>query len=230
MSKLYTLFQELAKSDDPLHCKTYIELTVSQPELATKLERLLRHIERPLDDLTDRIYDEIMLSDNPISRLGRTIDNKYKIVELLGQGGMSDVYKATRSDGLIEHSVAVKYFSLAHSSDDALDMVTKEAQILATLDHHLIATFLDIGHDDHQEPNIMMEYIEGQTLFAFLRNENNPQALEKVHKTLNEAKDYLKRKGIVHGDINHNNVLVDNNGCANIIDFDIATYAELTSG
>jgi serine/threonine-protein kinase len=137
---------------------------------------------------------------------------------------MSDVYKAIRCDGLIEHTVAVKYFSLADTFETALQMIKKEAQILAKLDHHHIASFIDIGHDNNDEPNIMMEYIEGQTLFSYLKTEPNPSSLSQVYSTLDEAKAYVENQGVIHGDISLNNVLVDNNGNANIIDFDIAQH------
>ena len=137
---------------------------------------------------------------------------------------MRDVYKAKRIDGLIKHEVAVKYFALAQSYEVALAMIQKEAQILANLDLQFIASFIDIGHDDHQEPNIMMEYINGITLFEFLHSDPSEEATEQVNKTLNSAIEHAQEQGIEHGDLSQNNVLVDHNGNANIIDFDIASY------
>jgi len=104
-------------------------------------------------------------------------------------------------------------------------MIRKEAQMLAKLDHHFIASFLDVGHDNNNEPNIMMEYIEGETLFTYLKANPLPPELARVYSTLDEAKSYAEKHGVVHGDISLNNVLVDKYGNANIIDFDIATYS-----
>ncbi|MBA6373368.1 protein kinase [Colwellia sp. BRX8-4] len=224
MSDLYELFQELAIVDKPLQSNCFSQLETEFPKKAKKLAQLLKHRGVSTDVLIEKIFSPLTLVDKPELRLGRTIDNKYKIVELLGQGGMSDVYKAIRCDGLIEHTVAVKYFSLADTFETALQMIKKEAQILAQLDHHYIASFIDIGHDDNDEPNIMMEYIEGQTLFSYLKKSPKDTALTQVYATLDEVKVYVEKQGVIHGDISLNNVLIDRNGNANIIDFDIAQY------
>jgi serine/threonine-protein kinase len=200
----------------------FSQLQNEYPKKAKKLAQLLKHHGVSTDVLIEKIFSPLTFVDKPELRLGRIIDYKYKIVDLLGQGGMSDVYKAIRYDGLIEHTVAVKYFSLADTFETALQMIRKEAQVLAQLDHHYIASFIDVGNDNNDEPNIMMEYIEGQTLFSYLKTEPNSTALSQVYATLEEAKVYVEKQGVIHGDISLNNVLVDNNGNANIIDFDIA--------
>lgn len=224
MDDLYALFQTFSDIEDPLQSASYIQLKTDSPETAKQLAKLIRHCDTPTEVLIEKIYSPLISVDIPELRLARIIEGKYKIVELIGQGGMSDVYKAVRCDGLIEHTVAVKYFSLADSFSSALEMVKKEAQILAQLDHHFIASFLDIGHDDNGEPNIMMEYIEGQTLFSFLKTDPKPTILSHIYATLDEAKAYAEKQGVIHGDISLNNVLVDQKGNANIIDFDIAQY------
>lgn len=224
MNDLYELFQKFSAIENPLQSASYIQLKADTPKIAKQLAKLIRHYHTPTEILIEKIYSPLISVDIPESRFERIIDGKYRIVELIGQGGMSDVYKAIRCDGLIEHTVAVKYFSLADSFSSALEMVKKEAQILAQLDHHFIASFLDIGHDDNGEPNIMMEYIEGQTLFSFLKTDPEPSTLSHIYTTLDEAKTYAEKQGIIHGDISSNNVLVDTKGNANIIDFDIAQY------
>jgi serine/threonine-protein kinase len=222
MNDLYELFQKFSQMEKPLQSVDYIKLEIGSPTIAKQLSKLIRHNQTPTEILREKIYSPILLVDIPESRIGRVIDSKYEITKLLGQGGMSDVYKAVRCDGLIEHTIAVKYFSLADSFSSALEMIKKEAQILAQLDHHFIASFIDIGHDDNGEPNIMMEFIDGQTLFSFLKTKPTDVALADVYKTLNEARAYAEKQGVIHGDISLNNVLVDQNGNANIIDFDIA--------
>lgn len=226
MNDLYELFQKLSVIEEPLNSAEYIQLKKDSPSVAKKLASLLNHNNTSIDVLLEKLYTPLIVDDNADSRIGRTINNKYKITALLGQGGMSDVYKAIRFDGLIEHTVAVKYFSLADSFTVALEMIKKEAQILSKLDHHYIASFIDIGHDDHEEPNIMMEYIEGQTLFSYLKTKPNTDEVAHVYSTLDEATVYAENQGIIHGDISQNNVIVDINGNANIIDFDMATYSK----
>ena len=224
MNNLYDLFQKLSVHKEPLTSVEYLKLIEDSPNVAKKIASLLNHKNTSIDTLLEKFYAPLIVEDNADLRIGRTINNKYKITALLGQGGMSDVYKAIRFDGLIEHTVAVKYFSLADSFTVALEMIKKEAQILSKLDHHYIASFIDIGHDDHEEPNIMMEYIEGLTLYSYLKAKPNTDELARVYSTLDEATAYAESQGIIHGDISQNNVIIDNNGNANIIDFDMATY------
>jgi serine/threonine-protein kinase len=61
-------------------------------------------------------------------------------------------------------------------------------------------------------------------LFSFLKTKPTDVALADVYKTLNEARAYAEKQGVMHRDISLNNVLVDTSGNANIIDFDIAEY------
>jgi len=224
MISLYELFGLLSDIEQPFNSAVYRQLKNSNPEVAIKLHALLSQKNTSIDTLLEKLYLPLVAEDNAELRIGREINNKYKITALIGQGGMSDVYQAQRIDGLIEHTVAVKYFSLAESFTTALTMIKKEAQILAKLDHHYIASFIDIGHDDNDEPNIMMEYIAGQTLFSYLKTTPDTIALAHVYSTLAEATTYAERQGVFHGDISQNNVLVDIHGNANVIDFDIATY------
>jgi len=224
MINLYELFQQLSDIEQPLNSTLFQQLINDKPNVARKLQALLSQSNTSIDTLLEKLYLPLIADDNPGLRLGRTINNKYKIIALIGQGGMSDVYKAERIDGLIEHTVAVKYFSLAESYTSALEMIKKEAQILAKLDHHFIASFIDIGHDNNEEPNIMMEYIAGQTLFRYLKTAPDTIALAHVYSTLAEATAYAESQGVIHGDISPNNVIVDEQGNANIIDFDVAIY------
>jgi len=224
MSELYQLFSELNFLPLDEQKQQLERLAKKKPQLAEELASLLTYRNTKVSALIEPLYQTLAEHEESHTRIGRVINNKYKITKLLGQGGMSDVYQAKRIDGLIEHTVAIKYFALADSSNTALNMIKKEAQILADLDHHHIASFIDIGHDNHQEPNIMMEYINGMTLFEFLNSGPSEEARVRVNQTLTSAIEYAKSKGVEHDDLSKSNVLVDINGNANIIDFDIAKY------
>jgi len=224
MTEIYQLFSEFNLLPLEEQKQEIERLAKQKPQLANELASLLTYRNIKISTLIEPLYQTLAEHEDGQTRIGRVINNKYKITTLLGQGGMSDVYQAKRIDGLIEHTVAIKYFALADSSNTALNMIKKEAQILANLDHQFIASFIDIGHDNHQEPNIMMEYINGITLFEFLNSGPSEVAKEQVNQTLNSAIAHAKEQGIEHGDLSKNNVLVDINGNANIIDFDIASY------
>ncbi len=222
MSELYQLFSEFNPLPLEKQKKKIELLATKNQQLADELANLLTYSNTKISALIEPLYQSLAEHEDGQTRIGRLINNKYKITKLLGQGGMSDVYLAQRIDGLINHTVAIKYFALADSNNTALKMIKKEAQILADLDHHHIASFIDISHDNHQEPNIMMEYIDGITLYEFLNTSPSEEAKEQVNTSLKSAIEHAKSKGIEHGDLSKNNVLVDINGNANIIDFDIA--------
>ncbi|AAZ24449.1 protein kinase domain-containing protein [Colwellia psychrerythraea] len=229
MSLLYKLFTEYSSLPKELLAQKMTQLHQQNPTVATELSRLLDYRGTSVNEMLEYLHLGIINNEDTSIRIGRLINNKYKITKLLGQGGMSDVYLAERTDGLINHTIAVKYFALADSNNTALKMIKKEAQILADLDHHHIASFIDISHDNHQEPNIMMEYIDGITLYEFLNTSPSEEAKEQVNTSLKAAIEHAKSKGVEHGDLSKNNVLVDINGNANIVDFDIANFSDSTT-
>ncbi|MBA6356634.1 MULTISPECIES: protein kinase domain-containing protein [unclassified Colwellia] len=229
MSLLYELFTEYSSLPKELLAQKMTQLHQQNSTVATELSCLLEHSGSSANEMLEYLHLGIINNEDTSIRIGRLINNKYQIQSLIGQGGMSDVYLAKRIDGLIEHTVAIKYFALADSNKTALNMIKKEAQLLANLDHQFIASFIDIGHDDHQEPNIMMEYINGITLYEFLNSSPSEAAKNKVDETLKTAIAHAKSKAITHGDLTKNNVLVDINGNANIVDFDIANFTDSTT-
>lgn len=223
MSNLYCLFQTFSKYDHPLESEEFALLKLTSAELAARLAPLLKQNEAQTNALSDYIYSPLLSLDDPNTRLGRLIDQKYQIKRLLGQGGMSDVYLAKRVDGLVTHQVAVKYFALANNHQTALKSIKKEANILAQLDHPYIANFVDIGYDQEGEPNIMLEYIEGQSLFKYLQTDPDPNEIKRINQDIQEVKNYMYKLGVSHGDISVNNVIIGLDGKPNIIDFDLAT-------
>jgi len=106
MNDIYDQFQMFSQIEDPLNSTKYSELKINKPELAKRLNSLLSHHNTEIEVLHEKIFSPLLSLDNPELRLSRSINDKYKIIELIGQGGMSDVYKAIRCDGLIEHTVA----------------------------------------------------------------------------------------------------------------------------
>lgn len=226
MSTLYQLFTQYSTLPKKQQDQETALLQQHNPILAKQLSSLLSHSDACCNDIVEHLHQSFTEQEETKLRLGRLINSKYQIKSLLGQGGMSDVYLAKRIDGLIEHTVAIKYFALADSHETALNMIKKEAQLLAKLDHQFIASFIDIGLDNHQEPNIMMEYIDGITLYQFLQSQPSEHEKNQVNATLKTAIEHAKNKGIEHGDLSENNVLVDRDGNANVVDFDIASCVD----
>src|SRR5205085_698542 len=88
----------------------------------------------------------------------------YRLGDLLGRGGMGNVYLAERVDGEIAHRAAVKLLRPGADNPQLCQRFLAERQILATLSHPNIAKLLDAGHGADGQPYLVMEYIEGKAI------------------------------------------------------------------
>lgn len=145
----------------------------------------------------------------------------YQIIKKLGAGGMGEVFLA--QDTRLERKVAIKILPAKSIEDShARKRLIREAKAAATLDHPNICTIHEVN-EEGADPFIVMQYIEGETLWDKVRN--NPLApAEVVHIGIQAAEALAEAHshGIVHRDIKPQNVIITPRGQVKILDFGLA--------
>jgi eukaryotic-like serine/threonine-protein kinase len=161
-------------------------------------------------------YLEAAEGMQPGSRLGA-----WRIVRLIGRGGMGEVYEAQRADGQFEQRAALKL--TRREAARLLDRFNAERQILARLDHPGLVRLLDGGVAADGRPYAVMEYVEGQTITRHC-DEKRAGLRERLNLFLQvcDAVSHAHRHLIVHRDIKPGNVLVDSDSRARLLDFGVA--------
>ena len=152
----------------------------------------------------------------------RILGNRYELLELVGSGGMADVYKA--HDKLLDRTVAVKALHAQFASDaEFVARFQREAQGAAKMSHPNIVNIYDVGQEENCH-YIVMEYVSGQTLKDRLDAEGHlsvPAALG-IARQIAEALQHAHENGLVHCDIKPHNILVMDDGRVKVADFGIA--------
>ncbi|MCD9189430.1 MAG: serine/threonine protein kinase [Pyrinomonadaceae bacterium] len=146
----------------------------------------------------------------------------YRLKTLLGAGGMSAVYLASRIDDF-EKEVAVKIVPPFENRKQSAENFRRERQILARLEHPNIAQILDGGTTEGDKPYIVMEYVDGFPLNVYC-NENRLDETEKlkIFGEVCQTVSFAHQNLIVHRDLKPNNIFVTKNGKVKLLDFGIA--------
>jgi serine/threonine protein kinase len=151
----------------------------------------------------------------------------YRIVSLLGRGGMGRVYLAERADGEIQQRVAVKLLRTDGHRRLWRARFLRERQLLASLHHPSIVHVLDAGHTEEGEPFLVMEYVEGVPIDVYAAAMNVRERL-KLFLRVCEGVSHAHRRLIIHRDLKPSNILVDRSGQPKLLDFGIATLVDET--
>lgn len=149
----------------------------------------------------------------------------YRVLEQLGQGGMATVYKAYHA--ALDRYVALKVLHPAFREEATfLARFTREARVVARLEHPNIVPIYDFSEQDGQ-PYLVMKYIEGETLKARLaRDPLSAEEAVRVVQSVGAALAFAHGKGILHRDIKPSNILLTPDGGIYLADFGLARIAQ----
>ncbi|HWU57977.1 MAG TPA: Stk1 family PASTA domain-containing Ser/Thr kinase [Microbacteriaceae bacterium] len=160
----------------------------------------------------------------------RILAGRYQVGELIGHGGMSDVYRGT--DTRLGRTVAVKLLKSSLATDPAFrTRFRQEAQSAARMAHPTIVRVFDAGEEtlldpsgrEVQAPFIVMEYVDGRLLRDLIKEGPlAPAEAVRIAEGILTALEYSHRAGVVHRDIKPGNVMITHSGQVKVMDFGIA--------
>jgi len=232
----------------PTERAAYLEREAPSDEMRARVKRLLEldeisegFLEAPKGGLEDRVIAALMESDASAAderatgdagssedgdgepdRSGERI-GAYRLVRLLGRGGMASVWLAERADGAWSGEVAIKVIRKGLDTNDVLRRFRAERQILSSLGHPNICRLLDGGETDSGQPYLVMERVSGRSITSYCDEEKRSvEDRVRVFLEISRAVEFAHRSMIVHRDLKPSNILVDDDGQVKLLDFGIA--------
>ena len=163
------------------------------------------------------------MENTPDKYIGKILDDRYEIIELIGSGGMANVYKALCHR--LNRYDAVKIMRDETAANTELRRRFRaESQAVAMLSHPNIVSVYDVSHSDDVE-YIVMELIDGITLKQYLQKKSVLDPSEVLDFTIQTAKalEHAHSKGIIHRDIKPQNIMLLKDGMIKVADFGIAS-------
>ncbi|CAN5600101.1 hypothetical protein BH20ACT19_BH20ACT19_02480 [soil metagenome] len=160
------------------------------------------------------------------SMIGTSLNDRFRLEEKIGSGGMSTVYRAY--DPTLERWVAIKVMHRDITDDpDQLERFRREARAVARLSHPHVVTVIDFG-EDGGTPYIVLEYVEGETLKERIKRMGRLPVAEAVAYAIEigRALSAAHAERLVHRDVKPQNVLIDAEGRGKVTDFGIARSLE----
>jgi eukaryotic-like serine/threonine-protein kinase len=213
---LESLFDRITTLHDEAREEALAAAATAHPDLHSELVALVA------------THDDLSRGDDPadtppaVVSLGSRVGG-YRIVERLGEGGMGQVFRAERVDGVFDAEVAVKVMRATLGPEDLRRRFHVERQILASLRHPNIVTLLDGGAADTGQAYLILEYVRGLPVAQYCRAGRLPLNVRlRIFRDICSAVQHAHQHGVVHRDLKPANVLVGDDGVPKVLDFGIA--------
>ena len=220
--RLSPLLDALLELPEQLRREHLAALRREDAALADELEKLLALEEGDAGFLAEPVV-EVPNGARPGARIG-----PYRLDRLIGEGGMGQVWLATRADGLYERKVAVKLLRAGFADPKLRLRFDREREILARFAHPYIARLLDAGIDRTGQPYLALEYVDGEPLTSYCQSRQLDIASKlDLFRQVCEAVSHAHANLIVHRDLKPSNILVTPAGHVRLLDFGIAKLLDV---
>ena len=205
-------------------CARITQLCGDRQELRAEVDSLISAHERAGSFLDVNTQID---RDGPTLSLEGKQFGPYRLLGILGVGGMGTVYLAERSDGRFEKHVAIKLVPAALHSPELLRRFAHEQQILAALEHPNIGRLFDAGVSSEGVPYFVMEHVQGIPVNQYCDTHRlSITGRLRLFQTLCSAVQYAHQHLVVHRDLKPANILVTSDGVPKLLDFGIAKIVD----
>jgi len=222
-----SIFSEALEKETAKERAAYLDKACEgDGDLRSKVEALLKAHEEAGSFLEVPALDaKVTLDDSPLTEKPGTRIGRYKLLQLIGEGGFGVVYMAEQEKP-IRRRVALKIIKLGMDTKQVIARFEAERQALALMDHPNIARVFDAGATDTGRPYFVMELVKGIPITEYC-DKNNLDTRQRLDLFIDVCKavQHAHQKGIIHRDIKPSNVMItlhDGKPVPKIIDFGIA--------
>jgi eukaryotic-like serine/threonine-protein kinase len=225
------IFIEALQKADPTMRAAFLEAACGRDDgLRARVERLLVEHERQESFFLDSPPPDVSpTTDQPLAERPGTQIGPYKLLQVIGEGGMGTVYMAEQIEP-VQRQVALKVIKAGMDSQQVIARFEAERQALAMMDHVNIARVLDVGTTQSGRPYFVMELVHGVPITKYCDdNHLTPRQRLELFVPVCQAIQHAHQKGIIHRDIKPSNVMVtlyDGRPVAKVIDFGVAKATE----
>src|ERR1700722_3640205 len=222
--QIQSLFEQMLDTGDGERAARLGMACGDDLDLRSSVESLLKSDARSEDPLLNVIGEaaESLLEDHQDRLIGTRI-GPYRVVSILGHGGMSTVYRGERDVAQYQQTVAIKVLQHATLHPRLRSRLHSERHILATLDYPSIARLIDSGDLDDGTPYLVMDHVDGESIDTYCDSRTLfvRERLELFIQVC-AAVQYAHRNLVVHRDIKPSNIFVTAEGAPKLLDFGIA--------
>ncbi len=240
-ARVSALFDQIIELDATDRTAALARLHIDEPEVAAELEALLRDTARSNSTTATVVTSSVLplslgaapftqllnaaLAVNATIHLAGERFGAWALEEKIGSGGMGEVWRAKRSDGLFEGAAAIKLLRSDLSASKLAARFARERSVLARLNHPNIARLLDagVGGNHNDQAFLVLELVNGLPLIDYAKA-HAPHVADRVRlvRDVACAVDYAHSQLVLHRDIKPSNVLVTATGDVKLLDFGIA--------